>query len=339
MTTKKTCLLIAPLSFYSYSEYIKNELSRVGYEVIISNDEYPANTIGKILGKLKIPLLLWITKPRIVNSFLKGKKYDLTVIIKGRGMSSSLIKEIKKVCPKVIGYTYDSFKFHPHPKKWYKNVDAFFTFDYSDAKKNNLEVIELFSSLPDTIGHKEKDYEISGIARNHSKRLHFIDLIMSTISNNKKSIYIYEQNLVTFFSNFTRNPLLYLKYRKFIHFKPLTYKKYIDILNRSNFVIDYAHPDQSGITIRCYEAQSCGAKIITNNPSVFKDKHFNSDNTILLKGKNEIPTLLEKYNTLKNIVPEKYNRSINVFVNDLLEKGKVESLPVKSLYLDNICIN
>ena len=118
-----------------------------------------------------------------------------------------------------------------------------------------------------------------------------------------------------------------------------SHKKYIDILNRSNFVIDYAHPDQSGITIRCYEAQSCGAKIITNNPSVFKDKHFNSDNTILLKGKNEIPTLLEKYNALQNIVPEKYNRSINVFVNDLLEKGKVESLPVKSLYLDSICIN
>ena len=29
MNIKKTCLLIAPLSFYSYSEYIKDELTRV----------------------------------------------------------------------------------------------------------------------------------------------------------------------------------------------------------------------------------------------------------------------------------------------------------------------
>ena len=51
MNTKKTCLLIAPLSFYSYSEYIKDELTRVGYDVTISNDEYPANTIGENNGK------------------------------------------------------------------------------------------------------------------------------------------------------------------------------------------------------------------------------------------------------------------------------------------------
>ena len=339
MTTKKTCLLIAPLSFYSYSEYIKNELSRVGYEVIISNDEYPANTIGKILGKLKIPLLLWITKPRIVNSFLKGKKYDLTVIIKGRGMSSSLIKEIKKVCPKVIGYTYDSFKFHPHPKKWYKNVDAFFTFDYNDAEKNNLEVIELFSSLPDKIGNKKQNYEISGILRNHSKRLQFVDQVLSALPDSKKYIYIWEKNFVTFTQNFFKSPRLYFKYRKYIYFKSLSYEKYITILNNSNFVIDFAHPYQSGNTIRCYEAQSCGTKIITNNPSVFKDKHFNSENNILLREKSEIPTLLEKYYAIKNTVPEKYNRSINVFVNDLLEKGKVEKHSVKSLYFDSICIN
>lgn len=324
MTSKKTCLLIAPLSFYSYSEYIKDELTRVGYKVTISNDEYPANTIGKIMGKLKIPLLLWITKSRLVNDFLKSKKYDLAIIIKGRGISTSLIKEIKKVCPIVIGYTYDSLKYHPAPKNWLKDLNAFFTFDYRDAENNNLEIVELFSSLPDTIGDKKQNYEISGIARNHSKRLQFIDFVISALPNSEKLIYIYEQNVATFFHNFLRNPLLYFKYWKFIHFKPLSYKKYVDILNNSNFVIDFAHPDQSGITIRCYEAQSCGAKIITNNPFVFRDKHFNSKNTILLKEKSEIPTMVKRYHEIKNFSPEKYNRSINDFVNDLLEKGKVE---------------
>ena len=323
MITKRTCLLIAPLSFYSYSEYLKTELTRIGYEVTISNDEYPANAVGKIMGKLKIPFLLWITKHRLTNSYLKGKKYNLAIIIKGRGMSSLLIKEIKKSCSVVIGYTFDSFKYHPAPKKWMKDVDSFYTFDYRDAEKHNVEIIELFSSLPDKIENKKQGYGISGIARNHSKRLQFIDLVISAFPNAKNFIYIYEQNIVTFTINFLRNPLLYFKYRKFIFFKPLTYKKYIDVLNNSEFVIDFAHPDQSGITIRCYEAQSCGTKIITNNPYVFRDKNFNSENTILLNGKNGIPHLVKKYNEIKNLAPQRYNRSIKVFVNDLLEKGGV----------------
>lgn len=322
MSTQKTCLLIAPLSFYSYSEYIKDELTRVGYKVTISNDEYPANTIGKIMGKLKIPLLLWITKPRLINNFLKGRKYDLAIIIKGRGMSPSLIKEIKRVSTRVVGYTYDSFKFHPHPKKWFKDVDKFFTFDYRDAEKNNLEIIELFSSIPESFRPKNPSYEISGILRNHSERLQFVDRVLSSLPDSKRYIYIWEKNFVSFFQNFFKNPRLYLKYRKHIYYKPLSYDKYTHILNNTNFVIDFAHPYQSGNTIRCYEARSCGTKIITNNPFVFRDKNFTSNNTILLKGKNGIPDMLKEYHKIKNKAPEKYNRSISNFVDDLLVKGR-----------------
>lgn len=238
-------------------------------------------------------------------------------------MSPSLLNEIKKVCPKVIGYTYDSFKFHPHPIKWFKDLNAFFTFDYTDAEKNNLEIIELFSSFPKTIAPKSQKFEISGTMRNHSNRLKFVDLVLSSLPDSRRYIYIWEKNFVTFFQNFFKNPRLYFKYWNNIDFKPLSYQKHIDILNNSNFVIDFAHPYQSGNTIRCYEALSCGTKIITNNSSVFKDKRFNSENTILLNGEREIPSFLNKYNEIKDSSPEKHNRSIKDFVNDLLEKGNI----------------
>lgn len=317
--TKKKCLLIAPLSFYSYSQYIKEELQRIGYEVALSNDEYPANAVGKVMGKLKIPLLQRITKRTIVDHFLVNKQYDVTLIIKGRGMSNSLIKEIKKVCPVVIGYTFDSLKYHPAPAKWMHAVDFFYTFDYRDAEKKNLEIVELFSSIPDTTNSNNHKYEISGIARNHSQRLGYIDSVLSELPHIKAYLYIYEQNMVTFLQNFLKNPLLYLKYRKHIHFKSLPYSKYIDVLTNSNFVIDFAHPYQSGITIRCYEALSCGAKIITNNPYVYRDNHFTARNTILFN-KKENSNLLDKYKAIEHVQPPRHNRSIGLFVADLLRR-------------------
>ena len=226
-----------------------------------------------------------------------------------------------KVCPIIIGYTYDSFKFHPHPIKWFKDLDAFFTFDYRDAEKYNLEVVELFSSFPDKINPKKETHEISAVLRNHSERLQFVDSVLSSLSSSKKFIYIWEKNLVSFTQNFFKSPRLYFKYREFIYFKPLSYNKYIDILNNSNFVIDFAHPYQSGNTIRCYEARSCATKIITNNPFIFRDKKSTSENTILLRGKNETSAMIKEYDRIKNTATEKNNRSIKDFVNDLLEKG------------------
>ncbi|MEO5991273.1 MAG: hypothetical protein ABIP68_06520 [Ferruginibacter sp.] len=298
----------------------------MGFEVILSNDEYPANALGKIMGKLKIPFLLKTTKQKLLNDYIKEKKYDLTVIIKGRGISPSLIKEIKRICPKVIGYTFDSLKYHPAPKNWFSSVDAFYTFDYKDAIDINVGVIELFSSLPGFTGIKKIKYEISAISRNHSQRLYFIDSILSKLPNKDNFIYIYEQNIITFMKNFISSPVLYIKYWKFIFFKPLPYKNYINILNRSNFVIDFAHPDQSGITIRCFEAQSCKTKVITNNPFVFKNPNFNTHNTILINKKGDESLLKEKYEEIKFHIPKRYNRDISEFVLDLLEKVHVKSI-------------
>src|SRR4051794_27750647 len=97
---KKSCLLIAPLSFYSYSSYLQKSLMAAGYEVTVSNDEYPDSVFGKIMGKLKIPFLLKTTRKIIKAKYVDGKSYDLVLINKGRGMSVRLIEDLKEVSPK-----------------------------------------------------------------------------------------------------------------------------------------------------------------------------------------------------------------------------------------------
>ncbi|CAN5126832.1 hypothetical protein BH09BAC6_BH09BAC6_34620 [soil metagenome] len=314
----KNCLLIIPKSFYSFHEYLEKTLNTLNYTVTIANEEYPENTIGKLMGKLHIPLLLTITEKVIKRDYLNGKQYDLVLIIKGRGMSKSLIDELKKASPVVIGYNFDSFNYHKAPLNWYKYLNKYCTFDYRDADKYNLPVVELFSSLSQHLGPKNIEYDVSAIVRNHSDRLKYIDNVLKVLNADRIFIFIYEQNLFTFCINFFKNPLLYLKYNKYISFKSLKYQDYIDVLQKSNFTIDFAHPKQSGITMRCFEALSTKTKIISNNSYLKRSQHFNDDNAIIYNETKDSSFLTEEFNRLFKTTAKGHHRTIADFIYDLV---------------------
>ncbi len=314
----KKCLLIIPKTFYSYTNVIRKELKNRGYDVIVSNHEYPDSVIGKIMGKLKIPLLLKITNKFITSNFLNVSNYDIVLIIKGRGMSKLLIENLSKISTKVVGYNFDSFEYNSAPLKWYKFVNQFYTFDYRDSENYNLPIVELFTSLPENSKNKEFKYDISAILRNHSDRLKFVDKVFNLFPKNKKFVYIYEQNIFTFLQNIVRNPFLYLKYYKYIFFKSLSYQEYTDVLHNSDFTVDCVHPSQSGISIRCFEALSSQTKIITNNPYVLKFQHFNKNNSIIITATTDNQVLQNQYNYLSKKLPEKHRRTISSFINDLI---------------------
>lgn len=316
----KNCLLLFPLSFYSFSKRIEEYLISEGYKVELINDEFPNNLFGKLMGEFQIPIQQRITEKVITNNYLKDKTYDLILIFKGRGMSKSLINKFKSVSPKVIGYNFDSFLYFKNSLKWYENLTKYSTFDYNDSINHCIPQVELFSSLPNNSNQKIKKYSLSVIVRNHSNRLMYINGIFKDLKEKDVFIFIYEKNILSFIVNFLNNPIHYIKYWNHISFKPLDYKAYIDVLQTSNFTLDLAHPKQSGITIRCFEALSCGTKIITNNKYVFKNSFFNKDNTIFhnLKKKN----LLLNYNKIKDNVPKKIHRTIEDFMSELLNTKK-----------------
>lgn len=311
----KQCLLLYPIGFYSYSDTIISSLNEKGYDVKMINDEYPFNTFGKIIGTLDLQISKKITENVIKKKYLKNARYDLILIIKGRGVSSSLINEFKKSTNKVVAYNFDSFNFFKNPIKWFKYVDNYYTFDYNDANNFSLPIIELFSSFQKINTKKELKYNISFVGRNHSDRINFLNQIFSLVNKDNTFIYIFEKNILSFLWNFLKNPIAHLKFIEHIHFKPLSYSKYKSVLEKSNFTIDYSHPKQTGITIRCFEALSCKTKIVTNNTFVNENKNFNKNNTIVFDKEQ----FLNHYNLIKKITPKGYNRNINDFIDELIK--------------------
>ena len=200
-----------------------------------------------------------------------------------------------------------------------KSVDKYATFDHRDSIDYGLEKIELFASI-ENIESTDKITELSVILKNHSDRLLYLDQISGLFPKIKSEIFIYERNIFTCIKNFMAHPLLMFKWRKYISFKPLNYSSYLDMINRSIYTLDFAHPKQTGTTIRCFEALACKTKIISNNKYILANPAFNENNVIIhpLGGNvEELYCLIEEKSKISS---EFKPRSIHQFVDELLRQ-------------------
>ncbi|MFQ9316894.1 hypothetical protein [Dysgonomonas mossii] len=318
---KKRCLLIMPLSFYSMGNQIISGLNECGYDVRICNDRYPDNLFTKVLWKIGITKTLYRkTYNHITRYFLQDERYDICIIMKGYGIDKKLIDEIYKKCSYIVGYNFDSFAFHPLSLSWYRLVDNFYTFDYHDAKSYDVKIIELFSAIEKQEKNIERVYDISVIQKIHSERLSYTNKILHLFQPANSYVYLHESNYVTMALNFIRHPFTYIKLRRYIHLKTLSYDQYVDVLHKSKYTLDFAHPKQSGITMRCFEAVSCGTKIITNNRNIFKSGYFNQENTIVCDNSSVVDNeIIEKYKQMlpSDVIPRR--RNIIDFVKEIIQ--------------------
>lgn len=315
----KSCLLIIPKHFYSFKNQFKKNLENLNYTVTVANDEYPENIVGLLLGKLRMPFIKEITYHRLKSEFIDGKKYDLVLIFKGRGINLELVNKLKEICPKVIGYNWDSFSFNCSPLKWYNDVTNYYTFDYKDSVNYNIPLVELFATEPIGNFMKEVKHKFSAIFRNHSNRLKYLECVIRhfEIKQDDILIYIYEQNIFFLLLNFVRSPALYVKYRKKIHFKPLSYNEYLDVLKYSCYTIDYAHPKQTGLTMRCFESLNTKTKIITNNAYINKCLCFTDLSPIVYNLKSVQNGKILDFSIDESVF--KIKRTIADFLNDILK--------------------
>lgn len=314
----KRCLLILPRGFYSFASVIERGLTHRGYETVIANDEYPESFFGKVISKLGLALSHSITRRVLTRQFLAGRRYELIIVIKGRGLDAGTASALQEHGQRVVGYHFDSFRFDRGPTRWIASLPRVCTFDYRDAEEHGLPVVELFTSMPALAPAPAKRYRVSAIMRNHSQRLAYLDRVMTALGDSESFIYIFEASWLTLLANFARHPWLYFKYRRFISRKPLPYNQYVEAIAGSEFTIDYAHPKQTGITIRCFEAWSAGTRVITNNPYVKKSPHFADDNAIVFARDDDASALLRQVQPLSKKAPAAHRRTVEDFLADLI---------------------
>lgn len=297
----------------------------MGYAVTRANDEYPDNPLGKAMSKLDLAVARWWTRRVIRRRFLHRRTWDLIIIVKGRGVGPELVRDMRKSATRIVGYHYDSLAYEPAARRWASLVDRVTTFDYHDAKANGWPLVELFATTQPPPIRPTARFTVSAVLRNHSLRLAYVDRVMAALSSPPSFIYFYEKDIFTFATNFLRNPRLYWKWRHHIHRKPLDYERYIDVLVQSTFTIDFAHPKQSGATMRSIEALAMGTRLITNNRVASSSPRFVDARQIVFAIDADPDELMREVADHDRITLPARNRPIEEFMTEVIGSHYIHS--------------
>lgn len=286
----KAVLLISPRTF-SYEVEIKKQLEYMGAQVTYFDDRPFTSKFKKILLRIA-PLLTKIEVNSYFYNIIKlteSKSFDYILCIKQECFPHGLMKKLlaSQSQAKAVFYTWDSFANNPNALK---NVDLFdmvSTFDSVDAEKYGLvhrplfylnEFSEMKVEVP--------SFDLSFVGSVHYKRYEFLKKIQQSLNGTRKIFfYQYVPSLLLFYGRkFLLFPWYGLSQKSEFSFTTLDKHEIGDVFSKSKVIIDYAHHNQAGLTMRCIEALGANKKLITNNKNIEKYDFYDSSNILILSG-------------------------------------------------------
>jgi hypothetical protein len=170
-------------------------------------------------------------------------------------------------------------------------------------------------AIPNNFAKKiEKKYDINFIGHLHSKRL----MIAKSFETSRLT------DPLTGFLYFYTGPRRWLKelsspYSKYIHCRPISYEKVMEINRQSSVILDMPHEHQFGLSFRIIEAIAQGRKIITSNADIRNYNFFDPKNIAVVPVDNFTIDMDFVFNTPINS-PDRFTREFTLdnWITDVL---------------------
>lgn len=293
----KNILIIMP-QFYSYQTKMREDLESRGAHPRFYNEE-PDKTqflILKNLGDI-------FHNEKIFNGFNKKLKnkilsempeegYDFFLVIRGNILTEQTIHELKnralKSTGKSIYYSWDSFKNLRHKGEIGRLFDWRGTFDSVDAKESKLEyeLLPLFYS-DEFDGAKleqptEYKYDYVSVAAFFPFRYRYFKAFKKANPDKKLCLKIYLDPKVYRGKKLKDPKLVKDLDMDIISFEPFSPDEIRDMVKNSKAVLDLAHEQQQGLTMRTMETLGIKRKLVTNNIYLRDYEFYNETNDLIL---------------------------------------------------------
>ena len=270
------------LSTFSFG--ISRDLLRSGsYIYALRNERLFEFPIWKAIGRVFPTLTRTVLAPYYLYILIDVyfKKSTHLLIIRGEFVPVWFVKISRYILAnlKIVGYTWDSRKNNPRFYILEKYMDKRYTFDLNDSLKYSIPHLPLFYFKSNNQIKRREESEITKIAffgTVHSERLDWIKLLvkLSNLMNFEFDYHLFVRSKTEFHLLSQKNKSDGLKFST----ESLTFKELSFRLDAADIIIDIAHPSQSGLTLRTFEALSRGKLLITNNKVIAKYKLEMSEN-------------------------------------------------------------
>ncbi len=312
---KKKILFFAP-NHFNIDKVILTHLNELNeYDIVVlnnSNYKYK-NLKERILNFFSKTFLNKKLKDKWkiheqLNQIKQNAPYDACLFFRPDLIDESILKNIKDTIPSRKAVYWDSFDKIPKLKDTMYYFNDKLSFENDDVRKYNLRLISNFFINNKTEALPNYDAFFFG---SHDSRINNLIKITNYLNNKKlnvKALLVGKKNVKL------SNDLIEIT-REFTPF--FEANKYVE---NTKVVIDIAHPNQKGLSMRPYEALGLKRKLITNNQSIKQFDFYNEDNIFVIDDFDNIQipnSFFEKPFT--EIAPEIRNKyHITIWLKNIL---------------------
>lgn len=317
----KKIALFCP-AFFGYDNDIKDTLEESGAKVFLYDERVFTSTLGRGLVRLGFHRLVspYIDRFYSENLVNKASELDYILLVNPETVPVEVLKRAKKNNPKIkiITYMWDSFNNKPYSNKYIEVSSSFFTFDPSDAKEHNVAFLPLFYvNEYENLSNKEVKYDLTFIGTAHSERFESVSNIVKHFDN--KFLFFYCPSYMVFlFKKYMKGELQGLNLSD-VSFSSMSRDKVLDLIAKTNTIIDISHPSQIGLTMRTIEMLGAGKKIVTTNSQILSYDFYHPSNILYVDDKTsaeEINSFVNApYSPIESELRKKY--SINSWIERL----------------------
>ncbi|MBB1275932.1 hypothetical protein [Pseudoalteromonas sp. SR43-3] len=310
-------LLFSPDTFGYYKKIISVMESK-GHSVDWINHIYVKSNFDRVRSRLMPSFTSKLAEKYFINEINWQGDYELIIVIKGEGLSECLLDKMKQSFSKAkfVYYLWDSLSNVKGARGKFKYFDAIKSFDRIDCQNiENLAYLPLFYSREYSRKEnraEDNNYSAAFVGTLHSNRFSDVLGMASLVEKNLN------KPAFTFFYYPSKPVFKVLKvinktFRKIpieeVSFDKLSAQAVSGIMCDSEVIIDYGHPDQTGLTMRTIETLGINKKLITNNKLVMEEPFYKTENIFVIGHRSEqelAQFLASPYVPVSNDVYENY---------------------------------
>lgn len=278
-------LLLIGLRYHDYTAAIIDEISRQGYQVTY-HEIQPRTLCFKALKVLSESAwqLRIDAHHRDILERERGNRYDHVLFIQAHQFSVTNLGALREQQrqARFVLYNWDAITTHDY-RSHLANFDRVYTFDPDDARELDIGYLPLFCV---------REFQDLRRLDQHQRGVYFVGNIVS-VQRYEALVafkrYCAEQGL-PLRSYMACTPRVYIRLLRAgylatdVSLRSIAHPEFINIIERSTTVFDFANHRQSGYTMRIVENLCAGKKIITSNPRVRNEPFYTEDRFLVFEG-------------------------------------------------------